>query len=724
MGHQGSSSSKPCLFCHIALSSLRNPSKENTLDSSEANRSLKEMTSNADKYLISNKWRNAAQSCNNIVAQPIFNIEISHIAPPTMHILLGLCTNLWDNMYDECLNFDLQAAGIDDKVKKRSTAELLNQISCELGKEREMLNNLIKEGIVVRQSIDAARTLTLKDLSMENGRSACMEKCASVLCFSGELEKEGIIFWLFCDQCKQWYHADCMLYFTEAAYMHVADKEHWTCKYCKNKFTDRQTIIDRMEIRLTKLLKARNVQKILVNELEQRIQVQDDHLSPHIKSPPARHIMLQNGNFTNSGGTDTSPFTISGCVVNGAVDSATPATTAIINNNGANESNREILVAKREDVEDDDDVLFNQNRIQVNAAEVKPFCSFSSTALVTQHNAVASAGSLPSSTFPSYYARSATIRAADFNNSSPSASQKFFNGYQADCGQMGAGNCTSWSAAAAAAYGSHHQTTTAGAPYDGFGASAATSLNDIWSKQQQFYAMMTPFGPHGLKFTFGLILDRVHTIYTQFDGKREKKRGRQTYTRWTTSHLEHEFKQNRYLNRNHRLKLSRQLNLTERQIKIWFQNRRMKYKKEMKNAEKVTELSETGANSKNAILSSTVGVKSEVANNGKTCSDNVQLGSSSSSSTYEVQYPGVGGQLSSSHDYGQLFASPSSSSFGGFNAGHSSSHSGQMTGYYTTVPGAVANPYSYSAYSYSNQFPSGAFGTLKGECYNNGQYNT
>uniref|UniRef100_A0A915I1C5 Uncharacterized protein n=1 Tax=Romanomermis culicivorax TaxID=13658 RepID=A0A915I1C5_ROMCU len=94
-------------------------------------------------------------------------------------------------MYDKCLNFDLQAAGIDDKVKKRSAAKLLNQRSCELGKEREMLNNLIEEGIVVRQSIDAARTLTLKDLSMENGRSACMEKCASVLCFSGELEKEG-----------------------------------------------------------------------------------------------------------------------------------------------------------------------------------------------------------------------------------------------------------------------------------------------------------------------------------------------------------------------------------------------------------------------------------------------------------------------------------------------------------------------------------------------------
>lgn len=67
--------------------------------------------------------------------------------------------------------------------------------------------------------------------------------------------------------------------------------------------------------------------------------------------------------------------------------------------------------------------------------------------------------------------------------------------------------------------------------------------------------------------------------------KREKqKRQRTAYSSEQLMHLEESFTANQYLNRARRIDLARTLRLTERQIKIWFQNRRMKEKKSKKDS--------------------------------------------------------------------------------------------------------------------------------------------
>ncbi|KAK7881764.1 hypothetical protein WMY93_030173 [Mugilogobius chulae] len=119
-------------------------------------------------------------------------------------------------------------------------------------------------------------------------------------------------------------------------------------------------------------------------------------------------------------------------------------------------------------------------------------------------------------------------------------------------------------------HGSHHHHAT-----DPIKLSASTFQLDHWLRVS----------------TAGMMLPKMSDFNSQAQSNLLGKcrRPRTAFTSQQLLELEHQFKLNKYLSRPKRFEVATSLMLTETQVKIWFQNRRMKWKRSKKAKEQAQE---------------------------------------------------------------------------------------------------------------------------------------
>ena len=97
----------PCLWCEAAKEQTRKSPTEQPVLSERTPRSIK---SDLRKCKSAGSKKKTAKAYNNVVHSPIWDIELTHVAPSYYHLLLGIATKHHDLLERDCHYLDKQIA--------------------------------------------------------------------------------------------------------------------------------------------------------------------------------------------------------------------------------------------------------------------------------------------------------------------------------------------------------------------------------------------------------------------------------------------------------------------------------------------------------------------------------------------------------------------------------------------------------------------------------------
>ncbi|XP_047129927.1 uncharacterized protein LOC105845473 isoform X1 [Hydra vulgaris] len=107
-GITGANGRHACLFCHITREEMKmNPSQQKH---SCSKRTLETLHADFQNFIQKGRIPKLAKTCNNVIDLPLFNIPLTQVSIPSLHISLGIYLKFFNMLEDGCHLLDVKIA--------------------------------------------------------------------------------------------------------------------------------------------------------------------------------------------------------------------------------------------------------------------------------------------------------------------------------------------------------------------------------------------------------------------------------------------------------------------------------------------------------------------------------------------------------------------------------------------------------------------------------------
>nr|XP_047123398.1 uncharacterized protein LOC124806476 isoform X2 [Hydra vulgaris] len=107
-GITGANGQHACLFCHITREKMKmNPSQQKH---SCSKRTLETLHADFQNFIQKGRIPKLAKTCNNVIDLPLFNIPLTQVSIPSLHISLGIYLKFFNMLEDGCHLLDVKIA--------------------------------------------------------------------------------------------------------------------------------------------------------------------------------------------------------------------------------------------------------------------------------------------------------------------------------------------------------------------------------------------------------------------------------------------------------------------------------------------------------------------------------------------------------------------------------------------------------------------------------------